>query len=293
VLLVAAFVWGAASDALTHAAEVALVDLYRDDVAPALGRVNAYGAVGDLLGPLTLAGAAATGLGWRGAFAGGAGLMLLYAGWLAARPFPPPRPRTFAETPARALLGVVRDRRIVLLAVVDGLFGLLDEPFWGFVVAFLERERGLPPAEATALVGVAVAAGLAGFLSVPAFTRRWAPAWLLVRLAALLAAAAAVLIAAPLVPLQLAAAATFGFAAALFFAVLQATYLALRPGQAGTSAAVVSTIGFFGIGVPALVGALADAFGLVAGLALYAAVPLAIVVLLVTPAGRRALASRP
>jgi predicted MFS family arabinose efflux permease len=288
VLLVAGFVWGAASDAFAHSCEVALVDLYRDDVAPALGQVNAYGAVGDLLGPLSLAGAAATGLGWRGAFAAGAALMLLYAGWLAARPFPAPRPRPGAATPAQAVLGVVRDRRIILLAVVDGLFGLLDEPFWGFTVAFLERERGLAPAAATAVVGVAVAAGIAGFLSVPAFTGRWAPAWLLVRLGAVLAAAVAALIALPLAPLQLAAAATFGFTGAVFYAVLQATYLALRPGQAGTSKAVVSTIGCFGIGVPTLVGAVADAYGLTAGLAVYGAVPIAIVLLLAAAPPRSA-----
>jgi hypothetical protein len=92
---------------------------------------------------------------------------------------------------------------------------------------------------------------------------------------------------APVAPLQVVAACTFGFAGAVFYAVLQATYLGLRPGQAGTSQAVVSTIGLFGIGFPALVGAVSDAFGLAAGLGLYVAVPLAILLLLALGAAPR------
>jgi hypothetical protein len=83
------------------------------------------------------------------------------------------------------------------------------------------------------------------------------------------------------VPLQVAAGFAFGASGAVFYSVLQATYLSLRPGQAGTSQAVVSTIGLLGIGYPALVGAVADGYGLMAGLALYAVVPVGMVLLLV------------
>jgi hypothetical protein len=82
------------------------------------------------------------------------------------------------------------------------------------------------------------------------------------------------------VPLRFISAAAFGFSAALFWSSFQASYLALRPGQAGTSQAVVSTIGLFGIGFPALVGAVSDATGLSGGLTIYAAVPLLMLVLL-------------
>ena len=43
VLLVASFVWGIASDAFVHSCQVAVVDLCRDDLAPALARLNAKG----------------------------------------------------------------------------------------------------------------------------------------------------------------------------------------------------------------------------------------------------------
>ncbi|HEX2037560.1 MAG TPA: MFS transporter [Chloroflexota bacterium] len=283
LLLAAGFLWGAAGDAFVHGCEVALVELYRDDpqrgLAAALGRANAYGAVGDLLGPLTLTGAALLGLSWRAVCAGGGLLMLGYAGWIAVQAFPVPRPHPAAGSPVSAVLAVVRDRRILLLAAADGLFGLLDEPFLAFTLAFLERTRQLVPAVATTVIGVVVAAGLAGFLAVPLFTRRVASGPLLATCAALLLAAAAGLIVAPNVPLQLLAAFTFGLAGAAFYAVLQAIYLSLRPGQAGVSQAVVSTIGLCGIGFPALVGKVADAFGLTAGLGLYAAVPLVLLLL--------------
>jgi MFS family permease len=293
VLVVAAFCWGAASDAFTHGCEVALVDLYRDELPPVMGRVNAYGAVGDILGPLTLVGAAALGLSWRAVFLLGGAMMLLYALWLAWRPLPLPGARPLPEGagpaparragPLRTILDVAGDRRILVLALVDGLFGLLDEPFLGFIIASLvlaqEGHPALPTAVATATVG----AGLAGYLAVPALTQRAPGERLLLPLAAVLALATGAFALLPWLPLRILAGPVFGFVGAVFFAVLQATYLGLRPGQAGTSKAVVSTVGLFGLGMPALVGAASDTGGLAAGLALYAAVPLAMLLLLLSP----------
>lgn len=89
--------------------------------------------------------------------------------------------------------------------------------------------------------------------------------------------AIALMIVAPVLPLQLVAAATFGLAGAVFWSILQATFLSLRPGQAGTSQAVISTIGLLGVGFPTVVGAVADAFGLAIGLSLYVLVAASLV----------------
>ena len=286
VLLVAGFLWGAAGDAFVLGCEVALVDLYRDEVAPAIGRVNALGALGDLLGPLTLAAVAGLGLSWRAAFALGAGAMLLYAAWLAGQRFPPPSRPPEVTSARQAVLSVARDRRVVLLALVDGLYGLLDEPFLGFTVAFLERERGVAPALATATISVGVAGGIVGFLTVPLFTARWSGPGLLRTLSALMAIEVAGLVLAPRLPLQVAAIGAFGVCGAVFYSVLKARYLSLRPGLAGTTKVVVTTVGQVGLAFPALVGATADAFGLAVGLGLYAAVPLAILAVLALGARR-------
>lgn len=280
VLLVAAFLWGAASDAFVHGCEVALVDLARDDLPPALARVNAYGAAGDLLGPLTLAAAEALGLGWRAPFALGGALMLLYAAWLLTQRFPPPTPAGEERSPLASVLAVLRDRRVIVLAVVAELFGLLDEPLLGFVIAYLEQARGVAPAGATAVTAVIVAAGLAGYLAVSAVSRRMSVRRLLIGGAAALTVSVAAIVAVPVAGVVAVAGAVFGFTGAIFYSVLQATYLSLRPGQAGATTAVVSTIGMAGIGFPTLVGAVADRAGLQAGLWLYAAVPLAALALL-------------
>lgn len=287
VLLVAGFVWGAAGDAFVHGCEVTLVDLYDDDVAPAIGRVNAYAAVGDLLGPLTLAALAALGLSWRAAFGFGGAAMLLYAGWLASQRFPRPSRPAEAGSPAQAVLAVVRDRRVLLLALVEGLYSLLDEPLLGFTAAFLERDRAVPAVVATVAISVGVVGGIAGFLAVPLFTARWAPGGLLRALAAAMAVELATLVLAPWLPLQTAALGLFELSGAVFYSVLTARYLSLRPGLAGTTGMVVGMVGHAGLGFPALVGAASDAFGLAAGLGLYALVPVAILLLLAAGADAR------
>ena len=280
VLAAGGFVWGAATDAFFTGCEVSLVDMCEEDELPlALGRMNAYGAVGDLLGPLTLAGALAVGLPWRAVFVFGAATMALYAVALARQRFPdhnsePP------EAPVAAVWSVLRDPRVLLLAVVDGLHGLLDEPLLGFLNAYLERTRGWAPAAATALISLMVAAGLCGYLAVP-LVRQRLPDWPLLRLfAGCLAAALAALVLGPAAWAAVLAGLAFGFAGAIFYSVLEATYLSLRPGQAGTTGAVVSAIGMAGIGFPSLVGAVSDAYGLAAGLAVYASVPAIMLILL-------------
>ena len=78
------------------------------------------------------------------------------------------------------------------------------------------------------------------------------------------------------------AAITFGFAGAVFYSALVASLLSDQPDQAGTIHAVVSMIGLFGVAFPTLVGAVADSFGLTAGLGVYAIIgPLILALLLV------------
>ena len=65
----------------------------------------------------------------------------------------------------------------------------------------------------------------------------------------------------------------FGVVGAMFYTALQSIVLTLRPGQAGSTGAVISAVGLAGSAFPGLVGAVSDAHGLAAGLLLYAAVP--------------------
>ena len=281
MLVVAAAVWGLASDAFISGTEVTLVQLYPDDLAPVLGRVNAYGAIGDLLGPLTLAGAVGIGLGWRSVFVLGGGLMLLYAVALAVQKFPKSGATAPPSEAVAGIVAVARDRGILVLAVVDALYGLLDEPFQGFSIAYFERVRGLDPVVATAIIAAWVIASIVGFWIVPVFSSRFPAQPLLLGFAGFIAVAVVTLVFAPLVPVQALGAVGFGFGGAVFYSVLQANLLGAQPERAGTVRAVVSTIGLVGDGFPALVGLVVDAHGLTAGLAVYAVVPLIMLVLLI------------
>ncbi|MGH6956565.1 MAG: MFS transporter, partial [Caulobacteraceae bacterium] len=279
-LLVAAFAWGAASDAFVHGCGVALVDIAGDGLPRALARTNLWSAVGDLLGPLTVTICALAAFGWRAPFLGLGVSMLGYAAWLASQKLPPPPGRTREEAgprrgPLADLRDVLADRRLIPLALALGLFGLLDEPLHAFVIAYLERAAREGPALAAAPVAAMLAGGMAGYA---AYERLAGDGETGARRAALVAAAAMSLflpaaLFAPALALRLAAGFGFGIAGAVFHTALSAAVLRLRPGQAGAVSAAVSLIGMIDMGFPALAGWAADAAGLLAAIGLYLAVP--------------------
>ncbi|HEX3917455.1 MAG TPA: MFS transporter [Caulobacteraceae bacterium] len=284
-LLAAAFVWGAASDAFIHGCEVALVDLAEDGLPRALARMNAWAAVGDLLGPLTLALCALVGISWRGVFLGGGVAVLGYAAWIASQRLPPPHPPEKRASVAGGILATLRDRRLMFLGVVLGLYGLLDEPLAGFTIAYLERVRGLSPTLAALPVEAILVGGMVGFGAFERIVGGRAARSTLRIAAVLMALALPAMLFLPNLPLEIAAAFAFGAAGAVFYTSLNAVVLAARPGRAGATSAVVSSVGMIGMGFPALVGWVADAHGLTAGVALYAAIPLIVLALIAADRG--------
>lgn len=280
-LMAAAFIWGASSDAFVHGCEVALVDLAGDDLPRVLARVNAWASVGDLLAPLTLTAVMAAGLGWRGAFIGGGALMVGYAAWLGAQRFPPPQPAQAHANPFVGVWAVLRDGRVWILAIIGSLFDILDEPLLGFTIAYLERVRGFSPEIATSLALGAVAGGVLGYLAAERIVRGRRLADLLIASAAAMCSTLPAMVFAPGPVLVIAGGLAFGIAGAVFYTALQSACLTLRPGQAGSTGAVISAIGLMGVGFPILAGAAADLWGLPAALWLYVAVPVAVLVLAV------------
>jgi predicted MFS family arabinose efflux permease len=280
LMVAAAFVWGGASDAFTHGCEVALVDLAGEDLPRALSRMNAWSAVGDLLGPLTLAAVGATAFGWRGAFMGLGMMMLGYAALLASQRFPPPHPPEHLPRPFAGVIGILKDPAFIAMASVMALFSLMDEPLAAFLIAFQERVFGRSPVWANGLILAWTAGQLVAFATFERIVgERPGKGALLASLAGL-GLMLPVAIFAPPLAIGLPAMALFGAASAVFYVTLQARLLALRPGQAGSVGAAGSAIGMIGMLFPSLVGAVADHFGLAAGVGLYALVPLAILPLI-------------
>jgi FSR family fosmidomycin resistance protein-like MFS transporter len=280
VLAIALFVWGAASDAFVHATQLALAELAGDELDAILARTNLLGSLGELLGPLTLAATAAAGFGWRPVFAVGGVLMLAYAGWLAAQRLPPPR--ADGSTPWSVVRRVVTDRRVLKVTAIWALSGALDAPFLGFLVAHVEQTHNVPAAGATALVIAVVVGGMATYAALAAIGSQFSTRTRFVSASVGLATATVVMVSAPWTALVAFAALGFGAAGALLWVALQATTYRLRPGEVGTTQAVVSGLSTVNVGLPPLVGLAVDRLGLATGMWLFVLAPAGILLIALT-----------
>jgi MFS family permease len=286
VLLVAAgFVWGASSDLFIHPTEVALVDLYPRDLERMFARQDLLSAIGDILSPLTIALAITVGFDWRALFVGGGALMALYGLWFLTLRFPPPRGRDNGHTPWRSLVSVARDTRVLRLVLVLTLYSTLDEPFVAFVILFLNESLALSASAATLLGGVLVASYVVGYATVGRLIDRFGRRRLPFVLTSVMVVGVAGIVAAPHAIVSVVAAATVGMAGSAFYSVMSARLMALRPGQAGATSTVSSYSDTLALVLPPLVGLIADARGLLAGMLLYTAIPVAILALLITMSG--------
>ena len=296
VLAAASFAMGAASTAMVDASEVALVDLAGDDLRPALARANLLGTVGDVLGPALVAAVAFVGLSWRAAFWVGAAALVLYGFVLASADLPravpdPPeeggRPSSF-----RTLLAVGRDGRVWLLGLMSLLMGPFDEALLGFAIALLQRERGASTAVATLVALIGVSGGLLTFTVLARRLQHVGDAPLLV-VSGLTMTLGALMIAFLGAPVAVAAGAfVTDVGLNLGWLALQHRTLTLRPGEVGSTKAVVSAIEFGGAAVPIAIGAVADDTGLVTAVALYAVLGLVFTALAAVRPRRRAPARR-
>jgi predicted MFS family arabinose efflux permease len=265
-LFAAVCVMGILGDLLVQAAEVSLVEVAGDNVEPALARANLLGAVGDLAGPVLLAVALWSGLGWRAAFWAAGVAMALYGLTLATRPLPRPQPSDEEESVWRSLLSVATDRRVIVAGLLVGIIVAFDDTFIGFAMAFLIADHGLSAVVTT----VATGAGMAGGVAAAAWASRTTGRRVGLRTCALvLMAGVVLLIAVPSAVTAAIAMALVGAAVNLAWIILQARYMTLRPGQVGTTSAVAEAVSQIGVTTPLITGLLADQAGLGTAMWLY------------------------
>lgn len=273
-LFAAVCVMGFLGDLLVTAAEVSLVEIAGDNAEPALARANLLAAVGDLAGPLLLATALWTGLGWRAAFWAAGVMMVAYGVLLATRSLPRPKPDN-EESALGALMSVVRDRRVIMAGLLVAVIVAFDDTFIGFAVAFLITDHDLSPALAT----VATGAGLTGGVAAAAWASRTGGRRIGLRTCAVaLAAGVFLLVLFPATVSAAIAMALVGAAVNLAWIILQARYMTLRPGQAGATSSVAEAVAQIGVTMPLVIGLLADHTGLGPAMWLYCAVAVIFVV---------------
>jgi predicted MFS family arabinose efflux permease len=270
VLAVAAFIWGAASDAFVHGAQLALADLAGDDLEPTLATVNLLSAVGTLLAPVVLAFTLAAGFGWRLPFVVGGSLAIGYGFLLARLPLPPPSGDGEEHTPGRVALAVLRDATVRRLALAVFFIDALELGFLAFTAVYLQQERGFSGAASSAMLSVVLLGGLAGFASVAVTGSR--PGIGALRTAAAVQALATVGILALPGSLGIALGGfAWGAAGAVWWVTFQAAVLRVRPTQTGTTWAVVNYLSLPALAAGPAIGFVADRFGVGIAMALFPA----------------------
>lgn len=273
-LFVAVCVMGTLGDLLVTAGEVSLVEIAGDNAEPALARANLLASLGDLMGPLLLASALWSGLGWRAAFWAAGVMMVAYGVLLATRPLPRPVPGDEEQSAFGALMSVVRDRRVIVAGLLVAVIVVFDDTFIGFAVAYLITGNDMSPALAT----VATGAGLTGGVAAAAWASRTRRRRVGLRTCSIaLAAGVFLLVLAPTVVTAAIAMALVGAAVNLAWIILQARYMTLRPGQAGATSSVAEAVAQIGVTTPLVIGLLADHVGLGPAMWLYCAVALVFV----------------
>ncbi len=277
-------------------AQSALIDAAAPHRAAAtMTRWTLISGVGDLLAPLGVGAGVAAGLGWTPLCLVAAGLWL--ASTLVLAPARVPAAHVPAEgmpsdaddedETARGVRGRLRDLRLALRdrallrwAAISTLATTLDEVFLAFAALYLHDRLHASQEAVSAVIAVAVAAGLAALILLDRVGHRVPGRRLLPWMAALALAGVALLLAAPTLPVAALALAVVAFAAAGWYPLAQAATYATRPGRA----ALVRTVGLLGdpieIVLPGITGLVAARFGLPAALGFLALGPLAMLLLL-------------
>ena len=273
MLVAAIALMGFAGDAMVRATDVALVDVAGDRIELAVARGTLLGTVGDLAGPALLAACLATGLGWRAAFVAAGVGMAAYGLLVASQPLPAPSRSSRAASeagsqPRGEVVAVLRDRRVFRLGLLAALVDVFDEPFLAFAIAYLVTTRGLAPGVAALTAGVGLAGGVAAAAWASRAERSEITPSVVTTL--LVGGVGAIVLGSHPVVAALGAAGV-GAAVNLAWISLEARVLTLRPGQAGTTSAVVSAVGQVAILVPLGAGVVADGAGVTTALLLYLA----------------------
>jgi predicted membrane-bound dolichyl-phosphate-mannose-protein mannosyltransferase len=199
--------------------------------------------------------------------------MAAYGLLVASQPLPAPSRSSRAASeagsqPRGEVVAVLRDRRVFRLGLLAALVDVFDEPFLAFAIAYLVTTRGLAPGVAALTAGVGLAGGVAAAAWASRAERSEITPSVVTTL--LVGGVGAIVLGSHPVVAALGAAGV-GAAVNLAWISLEARVLTLRPGQAGTTSAVVSAVGQVAILVPLGAGVVADRAGVTTALLLYVA----------------------
>lgn len=263
--------WGVAIGIATTLAEVALVTTHRGDTERIMARWALWGVIGDLIAPLLFSAAAAVGLGWRWVLIAGAAVSLLDAALVVTGPPLEGEEDEEEEVPLRtAMASLARQPGVWLWLGAAAVCSLFDETFVAFGTLWL-RAHGVD-AVGQGAAFTAFALGGAVGLKLVERVADTASGQLRVASVALLVLFPAWLLAPP--TLAVPGTAFLGAAAVPLWPLCTAR--AYDQGRPAHVAALSQVFGPLDIVLPALLGLVADRFGLGVAMVLLLAQPVLI-----------------
>lgn len=266
--------------------QAALVDVRPEAASQTLARWTLLSGVGDVLAPLLVSAALATGRDWRS-------LCLLAAAiWLAAAVVTGPQrfPATAAaptdsegdEPPAgtlAALRDALRDRLLLRWVVIVILATALDEIYLGFAALYLRDQLHLSISGVSLALFAFLAGGVISLVVLDRVVQRVRSERLLPGLMLIVLVGVGGLLLAPNGAWAAVALFVTGMAASAWYPIAKAAAYSTRPGRSGSVLAVVNLGQPFEIALPAVVGFLAGRFGLPAAIACLGLAPVAVLIL--------------
>lgn len=286
-----------ASGAFVTLAQATLMDLNPGRESHMMARWTAAGSVGNLLGPLLVAGGLALALGWRWVFYALAGLALILVLAVLVHKFPahpahedPPEGSFSLRLLMNSLRAAVRNRDLLRWVLLLDLSDLLLDIFTGYTALYFTDVAGATPAQASLFLTVLMLAGLAADLLLIPLLEHVPGRWLVRASAALAIPVYAAWLLAPWLPVKVILLVLIRFSTLGWYPVLQGEAYASAPGRSGAVMAITSLAGILSGGLTWLVGWTAGAAGLPAAMWLLLLGPISLVLFVPPhPAGSEAL----
>ncbi len=273
-----------ASGAFVSLAQATLMDANPGREPQMMARWTVAGSVGNLLGPLLLAGGFALGFGWRWVYFGMAGMCLVLVA-ITWRQHIPVQPRVQQASKGgqsmpdllHGLWGALRNTRLLRWMLLLPISDLLLDVLTGYLPLYFTDVSGFTVAQASLMMSVLMAAGLvANIVLIPILEKY--PGRKLVRLsAAVTGVLYAAWLLAPWLWAKVALIILIKLVSLGWYEVLQGEAFATLPGRSGTVMAINSVFGLLAGGIAFGVGWVAARAGLPAAMWLLLAGPICLV----------------
>ncbi|MCE7989115.1 MAG: MFS transporter [Caldilinea sp. CFX5] len=282
-LLLAFVIMGATNGAVLGLGGAILIDQVPAAAMATTTRWVFLATIGDLLGPLLVAGTVALQGSWRLLMGCGALIWLTVALFLSAQRFT--ALQTKAVTDAEEELPMwqtirtnlregFQTPRLLCWLLLAALPALLDEMFLGFAALFLTDQIGVAPQMISLTLLAPTVGGLLSLAWLERGRKLHAPSQLL-GVAALLALSGLVTFATATASwVALFALFLVGLGALPWYTIAQAQALAALPGRAGTVGALQALFAPIEITAPLLIGLVAERWGIQAGVTMFLIAPL-------------------